>query len=80
MRSASPRTAFSRSEGLYKMEGTLTLFGIPFVRKGDVVRLTDKDRPERDGKRFRVDAVTYGFGTGGYRQEVTLGKRIGRGE
>ena len=59
-----------------KMEGTLTLFGIPFVRKGDVVRLTDKDRSERDGKRFRVDAVTYSFGTGGYRQEVTLGKRV----
>jgi hypothetical protein len=59
-----------------KMEGTLTLFGVPFVRKGDVVRLTDKDRPERDGKRFRIDAVTYSFGTGGYRQEVTLGKRV----
>ena len=59
-----------------KMEGTLTLFGVPFVRKGDVVRLTDKDRPERNGKRFRVDGVTYSFSTGGYRQEVTLGKRV----
>lgn len=59
-----------------KMEGSLTMFGVPFVRKGDIVRLKDGDRPERDGKRFRVDSVTYRFGTDGYRQTVTLGKRV----
>ncbi|MDR0560097.1 MAG: hypothetical protein LBG92_07990, partial [Prevotellaceae bacterium] len=59
-----------------KMEGSVTLFGVPFIRKGDLVKLQDRDRTERDGKKFIVDAVDYSFGTDGYRQTVTLGYAI----
>ena len=59
-----------------KMEGTIEAFGVPFVRKGDVVRLRDAERPERDGKRFQVTAVDYKFSTSGYRQTITLGAEL----
>lgn len=59
-----------------KMEGNITAFGIPFVRKCDIVRLKDSQRQERDGKRFWVNAVDYSFGTGGYRQTITLGDQL----
>jgi hypothetical protein len=59
-----------------KMEGTITAFGVPFVRKGGVVELRDADRKERDRKRFVADAVDYSFGTSGYRQTISLGSRI----
>jgi hypothetical protein len=59
-----------------KMEGTITAFGIPYVRKGDIIQLRDPDRSERDGKKFVADAVDYSFGTGGYRQVITLGYEI----
>lgn len=61
-----------------KMEGTITAFGIPFVRCGDVVLIKDELHPERDGKKFNVDAVTYSFGTqsNGYRQKINLGTEI----
>ena len=59
-----------------KMEGTIEAFGVPFVRKGDVVRLCDEERPERDGKRFQVKAVDYKFNTSGYRQTITLGAEL----
>ena len=58
-----------------KMEGTITAFGVPFVRKSDMVMLKDDERPERDGKRFWVDAVDYKFDTSGYRQTITLGRQ-----
>ncbi len=59
-----------------KMTGSITAFGIPYVRKGDIVRLQDKIRKERDGRKFWVDAVEYKFGTSGYRQTITLGYEI----
>lgn len=59
-----------------RMEGTVTIFGIPFVEKGDVVRLRDNDRPERDGQRFFAEGVEYSFGNSGYRQKITLGARL----
>jgi len=59
-----------------KMEGSITAFGVPLVRKGDMVQLRDTDRKERDGKKFVVDAINYSFGTGGYRQSITLGYEI----
>lgn len=58
------------------MDGTIEAFGVPFVRKGDVVRLKDAERPERDGKRFQVTAVDYKFSTSGYRQTITLGPEL----
>lgn len=59
-----------------KMDGTIEAFGVPFVRKGDVVRLKDAERPERDGRRFWVTAVEYKFNTSGYRQTITLGDEL----
>ena len=59
-----------------KMEGTIVAFGVPKVRKGDLIELRDAERKERDGKRFLADAVDYRFGTGGFRQTITLGMRI----
>ena len=58
------------------MSGSFTAFGIPYVRKGDVVELRDMERLERNRKRFVVDAVVYSFGTRGYRQTITLGNYI----
>jgi len=59
-----------------KMSGDFTAFGIPFVKKGDVVHLYDDDNPERDNKEFIADAVKYSFSEKGYRQIITLGDEI----
>lgn len=59
-----------------RMTGTITLFGVPYVRKGDVVYLTDNINVERDDKRFEVVGVSYSFGSGGYRQVVALGNEL----
>lgn len=58
------------------MSGTFTAFGVPFVRKADIVELRDIERKERHKKRFVAEAVTYSFGTNGYHQAITLGNRI----
>ena len=58
------------------MKGDLTTFGIPFIRKADIAHILDDDCKERDDKKFFVDAVTYTFGQGGYRQKITLGGQI----
>lgn len=59
-----------------KMEGSFTAFGEPYVRKGDLVHYHDDEHTERNNKKFVVDAVTYNFGLGGYRQEITLGMEV----
>ncbi len=63
-----------------KMTGCFTTFGVPFVRKGDIVELHDDLQEERNRKQFVVDGVDYIFGTdpktGGYRQTITLGQQI----
>lgn len=59
-----------------RMEGNITAFGIPYVRKGDVVRLRDRIRTERNGKRFFAEGVKYTFGRNGYRQTITLGTQL----
>jgi hypothetical protein len=59
-----------------KMSGSFTAFGVPLVHKGELVQLKDKDRPERNDKKFVVDSVDYTFGTGGYRRNITLGVEI----
>ena len=59
-----------------KMEGTVTTFGVPYVRKCDIVLLKDEDHPERNNKKFAVNAVTYTIDTNGYRQKITLGDEI----
>ncbi|MDR3094922.1 MAG: hypothetical protein LBU62_09835 [Bacteroidales bacterium] len=59
-----------------RMTGSFKAFGVPFVRKGDIVQLNDSYRPERNGKKFVAEAVDYSFGTSGYRQNITLGDQI----
>lgn len=59
-----------------KMTGSITAFGVPYVRKGDIVRLQDNIRKERNGRKFWVDGVEYKFGLSGYRQIITLGYEI----
>ncbi|MDR3326906.1 MAG: hypothetical protein LBT04_02040 [Prevotellaceae bacterium] len=59
-----------------KMEGTITAFGVPLVRKGGLVQLKDANRAERNNRKFVIDGVDYTFGTGGYRQIITLGYEI----
>ena len=58
------------------MNGSIVTFGIPFVRSGDTVAFSDKVNVERDGKKFRIDAIEYKFGKGGYRQTIYPGKEI----
>lgn len=59
-----------------KMTGTVMLFGVPHVKKGDVVKLRYVDDVIKDNKKFIVDSVKYNFGQNGYRQELTLGYEI----
>jgi hypothetical protein len=65
-----------------KMSGDFTAFGLPFVKKGDIVHLFDIDNDnkvrneERNDKKFLVEGVTYTFGKGGYRQKIILGMQI----
>lgn len=55
--------------------GSLTTFGKPTVRHGDVIDLRSEAYPERDGE-YLVREVRYSFGMGGYRQEITLDSKI----
>lgn len=41
--------------------------------KGRHSSLFYDEHSERNDKRFVADAVTYSYGLGGYRQEITLG-------
>jgi len=62
-----------------RMSGDFTAFGLPFVRKGDIVHLFDDEkglRAECNDKRFVVEGVEYMFGKGGYRQKIKLGARV----
>lgn len=59
-----------------KMTGNFTAFGIPHVRKGDIVKLKNEDKPEQNNKRFLAAAVTYTFNSGGYQQNITLGDEL----
>ncbi|MEG1581344.1 MAG: hypothetical protein RR386_08815 [Bacteroidaceae bacterium] len=59
-----------------KMTGNVSLFGVPFVQKGEKVKLKDVLNGERNDKRFVVESVHYTFGAGGYRQEISLGDQI----
>lgn len=56
-------------------KGTLTGFGIPFVKHGFDAKIINKEYPEKEGK-YYVDAVTTTFSNqGAYRREITLGKK-----
>ncbi len=59
-----------------KMTGSITAFGRPFIRKGDVSHIIDDTYQERNDRRFYTEAVDYSFGRGGYRQTITLGGEV----
>lgn len=56
-------------------KGGLTLFGEPFVRHGERLELINDQKSDKTGKYF-IDAVTYTFGMGGLRQQLTIGPKI----
>jgi len=51
--------------------GAFTTFGEPFVRHGDIAKLTSTKLPERDGN-YIISSVIRTFGMDGYRQEISL--------
>lgn len=71
-------------EGLAKKElermaydgykGSVTLFGEPFVKVGDILKIIDPKESDKQGRYF-IDAVTYQFGVSGFRQSVKLGRK-----
>ena len=57
-------------------KGTLTTFGLPFVKMGDNVQLIDPILPERNGV-YKVKSVEYKGGVNGLRQTIQLDYKIG---
>ena len=56
--------------------GKFTTFGEPFIQHGDIVELTSRTLPSRNGD-YLVKSVQYRIGMNGYRQVVELDKKIG---
>lgn len=54
--------------------GSLTLFGEPFVRHGDILHIQDNNESDKQGKYF-IDQVIYQGGVSGFSQTVKLGAR-----
>lgn len=52
--------------------GSLSGFGLPFARHGDIAVIRDNDYPERAGK-YYIDKTVTTFGVNGFRREVHLG-------
>lgn len=57
------------------MRGKFTVFGLPFVRMGDNVKLVDPVLPERNGT-YKVKSTRYSGGINGLRQEIELDYKI----
>ncbi len=55
--------------------GEFLTFGFPYVKHGDHAVMRDDILPERNGT-YKIKAVTYEFGTGGYRQNIELDVRV----
>lgn len=67
-----------RAYDMYKkdgFDGSLSLFGRPFVRHGMKVRLKSYLYPDRDGT-YYVDETMVTFDEGGYKREIKLGNRL----
>ncbi len=59
-----------------RIKGSIKAFGVPFVRKNDIVEIHHPLKKEIDGKRFLVTGVNYEFSEAGYRQDISLGYQI----
>lgn len=57
------------------VEGTITLFGIPRVTHGMKANISSLFYTDKKGT-YYIDKVVKTFGTGGYRQELTLGNKV----
>ena len=57
-------------------QGSFTAFGIPLVKHGQVVDITDDEYSEKNGRHFVEEVVTE-FGEGGFRRMVKPGRRAG---
>lgn len=57
--------------------GSIYTFGEPFVRHGDIAKITSEKYPEQDGY-YSIVGVEYTMSvSGGYRQNIDLGRFIG---
>lgn len=56
-------------------KGKFTTFGIPYVKQGDNVLISDPVLPERNGT-YKVKSVSYSGGTEGLRQVIELDYRL----
>lgn len=54
--------------------GSITAFGAPIVKHGDIVELRNSIESDKTGN-YYVDGVVYRYGVDGIRQEITLGPR-----
>jgi hypothetical protein len=57
--------------------GTFTTFGAPLVNHGDVVHPKSNTIPERNGGKYLTKEVKRTFGMDGYRQVITLDRKVG---
>lgn len=58
-----------------RLKGKIITFGEPFVRPSDKVILENAKDQDKNGT-FQVEAVTRTYGENGYRQEISLGRKI----
>jgi hypothetical protein len=56
-------------------KGSFKTFGLPESEPGDIAVLTDPLDPEHDGS-YLIEAVDITFGTGGYRHDVELERKL----
>jgi hypothetical protein len=55
--------------------GTITSFGIPFVKHGWIAEITHPEHPEKGGTYYIDDVKTSLDTQGAYRRVVTIGKK-----
>jgi len=64
------------TEKIDRLNGKLTIMGLPYIKKSDFVKLYDDKNTERNNKLFIVKSVTTNFGTGGYKQTIEPGAQV----
>jgi len=64
-----------RQKKVSGFDGSLTLFGQPFLTHGNKVELSSDVYPDRDGT-YYVDKVSVDYGTGGYKRKLELGDKL----
>jgi len=57
------------------LEGSISTFGEPHVKHGQLAAIHDPVQPDYDGS-YIINSVVTSFGLSGYRREVSLGRRI----